>query len=100
MKHYNESNGKAARVRVTFDMLPKAIQRAGRDKQLDFFKKMFKRACNAYGIPKELKEREFYVKPGEKRRKEERYKKAVARGEIKDTRNYDKDVRYFDEFNM
>lgn len=100
MKHYREnSSGKSARVRVSFDMLPKAVQRSGRDKQLDVLKKMFKRACNTYGIPREIKEREFYVKPGEKRRKEERYKKAVARGEIQDHRDYDREPRYFDEFN-
>lgn len=101
MKHYKDSNvGGVARVRVTFDMLPKAVQRSGRDKQLDVLKKMFKRACNAYGIPRELKERAHYVKPGEKRRKEEKYKKAVARGEIVEQRDYEKESRNFDDFSF
>lgn len=102
MKHYREnSTSKTARVRVSLDMLPKAVQRSGKDKQLDVLKKMFKRACGAYGILREIKEREFYVKPGEKKRKEAKYKKAVARGEIQEQQNfYEKDTKYFDEFNF
>ncbi len=101
MKHRRDNGGKVARVRVTFDMLPKAVQRAGRDKQLEVMKKIFKRACNSYGLFHEMKEREHYIKPGEKRRKAERMKKAAARGEIRDRyRDHDKEPRYFDEYNV
>ena len=99
MKHYKDNGGKTARVRVSLDMLPKAVQRAGRDKQLEVLKKIFKRACSAYGLFHEMKEREHYVKPGEKRRKADRLKKAAARGEIQDRRDYDREPRYFDEYN-
>lgn len=101
MKHYRDSNNKVARVRVTLDMLPKGVQRAGRDKQLDVLKKILKRACNLYGIPHELKERQFYIKPGEKKRKAERLKKAVARGEIQDRqqKELEYEPKYFDEYN-
>jgi ribosomal protein S21 len=101
MKHQRDNGcGGVARVRVSFDMLPKGVQRSGRDKQLDVLKRMFKKACVYYGIPREIKEREYYVKPGEKRRKEEKYKKAVARGEICDTRDYDKEQKYLDDLNI
>jgi len=99
MKHRRDNgSGRIARVRVSFDMLPKGVQRAGRDKQLDVMKKIFKRACNSYGIFHEMKEREHYVKPGEKKRKAERLKKAAARGEIKDHKDYDREPRFFDEY--
>ena len=101
MKHCRDNGcGRVARVRVTVDMLPKAVQRSGRDKQLEVLKKMFKRACNNYGIGPEMKEREYYIKPGEKRRSAERLKKAVARGEIKEHNKEEKEPRYFDEFNI
>ncbi len=100
MKHVRDNGGKVARVRVSFDMLPKAVQRAGREKQLEVMKKMFKRACNSYGLFHEMKEREYYVKPGEKRRKALRLAKAAARGEIQDrSQKEEREPRYFDEYN-
>jgi ribosomal protein S21 len=101
MKHRRDNGtGKVARIRVSFDMLPKAIQRAGRDKQLEVMKKMFKRACDKYGIFPEMKEREHYIKPGEKKRKAERLKRAVARGEITDSYKDREETKSFDEFNF
>lgn len=104
MKHFRDNGDKVALVRISVDMLPKSVQRAGRDKQFDIMKKIFKRACENYGIPHELKEREYYVKPGEKKRKAKRLKKAVARGEIKLKEDYDRnnggDKFYGDDFNF
>lgn len=101
MKNHGDRIGGKALVRVSLDMLPKAVQRSGREKQFEVLKKMFKRACSNYGIPKELKEREYYVKPGEKRRKAAKLKKAAARGELRDQtqKDFDRDTKYFDEYN-
>jgi len=96
MKHRRDDGRKMARVRVSLDMFPKNVQRANKDKQLDILKKAFKRACGSFGLFQELKEREFYIKPGEKRRKAKMLKKAIARGEIKEfSQNDDKD---FEEY--
>jgi ribosomal protein S21 len=100
MKHRRENGvGRVGSVRITFEMLPKSVQRAGKDKQLEVFKRMFKRACTQSGLLRELREREYYVKPGEKKRRAKLLKKAAARGEIQQVEDYDKEPRYFDEYN-
>lgn len=97
MKHYRENGQKSANIRITLDMLPKAVQRAHKDKQLEVLKRMFKRACNLSGLFREMKDREHYVKPGEKRRRAEKQRKANARGEGRPEPDFDQQHK-FDEY--
>lgn len=100
MKHCRENGSKVGHVRVTPDMLPRSVQRAGRDKQNEVMRKLFKRLCNLNKLPLEMKERQYYIKPGEKRRKAAKLKKAAARGELKEMqKDYDKE-RSFDDYNF
>lgn len=100
MKHRNDNGMKVARARVTFEQLPKGVQRADRMKQIHVMYRMLKKVCNVAGIFREMKEREHYVKPGEKRRKAKRLAKAIARGEVKEKKDkeQDREPRPFDEY--
>jgi ribosomal protein S21 len=100
MKHCRDNGQKHANARVSVDMLPKGVQRAHRDKQLDVLKRMFKRVCVKIGLLHEMKEREYYIKPGEKRRRAERQKKANAR-EQRDQQNlceFDQEPKFEEAF--
>jgi ribosomal protein S21 len=84
MKHRSVSGQKCANVRVSFDMLPRGVQRGDRIKQVQIMYRMLKKQCNIAGVVREMNEHEYYVKPGEKKRKARLLAQAVARGEVKD----------------
>lgn len=61
-----------ANVRVEARRLPPNASKAERDKSLSQLLRIFKRACNEYGIMHELKERESFVRKTDiKRRKKQ-----------------------------
>ncbi len=61
-----------ANVRVEARRLPPNASRADRDRSLMQLLRIFKRACNEYGIMHELKEREYFVRKTDiKRRKKQ-----------------------------
>lgn len=91
MKHRNSNGQKASHARITFEMLPKSVQRGDKMKQVNIMYRMLKRLVNTSGLKKEFDEHEYYIKPGEKRRKARKYAKAVARGEIKEKEDKDKE---------
>jgi len=45
--------------------------RLGKDESLDQALKRFRRQCQKHGITAEMKKREFYEKPSERRKKKE-----------------------------
>jgi ribosomal protein S21 len=102
MKHRQSNGQKTSRARITFDMLPKGVQRADRYKQVQVMYRMLKKLVNTSGLKREIDEHEYYVKPGEKKRKARLLAKAIARGEIKekevDTKEKDIEQRGYEEY--
>lgn len=99
MKHHSSSGQKSPNARVSFDMLPRGVQRADRIKQVQVMYRMLKKQCNIAGVFRAMNEKEYYVKPGEKRRKAKRLAKAIARGDVKEkTRDQSRDQRSFDDY--
>jgi ribosomal protein S21 len=99
MKHRRDNGQKIGRIRVTVDMLPKGVQRAHGSKQIEVMKRMFKRACQNYGLFHEMKEREFFISSGEKRRRAEKQKRANARGEGREQQREEREPKYFEDYN-
>lgn len=82
---------KKALVRVEARRLSFNADRREKDRNLVQLLRTLKKLCQSYGIPRALKEHEFYVKNSEKqRRKREQKKKAAREGrkdELQDTVN-------------
>lgn len=57
------------RVKVSIDDLSPSAQRQSKDKVLMILQRMFKKACQDYGLMQQIKEKEFFVGKGEKRRR-------------------------------
>jgi ribosomal protein S21 len=80
-------------VRVEAKRLPPNASRNDRDRSLQTLLKILKRACNEYGIPNILKEKEFFQRPCDiRRRKREAKKRAPLLAEEREasgeTRKY------------
>ena len=58
-----------ARVRVEVTDLPASVQRGPREKVNVALVRAFKRACQDYGISHMMKEHEYYMSKGQKRRR-------------------------------
>lgn len=57
------------RVRVEAKRLPPNATRQEREKSAQQLLRVFKRACNEYGVMHMYKEHEFYIRPGDKKRR-------------------------------
>jgi ribosomal protein S21 len=69
------------RVRVSVDDLSPSAQRQSKDKICMILQRMFKKACQEYGVMQMYKEKEFFVSKGEKRRRRKlRKKMAILKG--------------------
>lgn len=71
-----------ARVRVEAKRLPSTASRRERDDNLQRLLKIFKRACEDYGIPAMMKEKESFVRECDKRRWKRVAKLEAARNEL------------------
>lgn len=59
----------ATNVRVSYDDLSPAAQRQSKEKICMILQRMFKKACQEYGVMQMYKEKEFFISNGEKRRR-------------------------------
>jgi ribosomal protein S21 len=57
------------RVRVSIDDLSPSAQRQSKEKLAIILRRMFKKACQDYGIMQMYKEKEYFISKGEKRRR-------------------------------
>lgn len=68
-----------ARVRVEARRLPMNPTRQEREKSLGILLRIFKRACNEYGIPHILKEKQSFIRKTDKNRRKRMMKKLAAK---------------------
>jgi len=67
-----------ANVRVEAKRLPSNASKAERDKALTTLLRILKRACNEYGVSASLKEREFFVRKCDIRRRKRQMRLRVT----------------------
>jgi ribosomal protein S21 len=86
------------RVRVSYDDLSPSALRQSKDKIATILQRMFKKACQDYGVMQMYKEKEHFVGKGEKRRKKKMRAKIArikgSKGEGLPQRDHDQQQQY------